>query len=1422
MISNTVKLKGLYTFGNELNQPEGSVSIADNVNIDEPSVITQRRGFTDYADLIDEPTTRIRQLMVYKDTLIRHHENKLSFHNNGLFSEFDGSYYELDSDIRLKYIEANSNFYFTTSEGIKKISALTATNFSTGAGYITNAGVPGALDTTGVTVFASNGFLPPLSKVAYKVLFGKKDINNNLLLGSPSARYVVTNSSQDIFTYERTSLIFKNAEDFNAQVTTITCGTKSGTDETTVTHPERALLVHSASDTYKYLFWFNKGSGIAPVLAGYTSIEVNIASLAAGDNVAPALHAAATLAALTEITVTLSVNEVRFANTVEGVSTGVTTPSGLMTVLGGAWARVVDTTGTDSKFIQKYFEVHTEGTSYCFYYGNSRTIGTAPTDPLLSGHTFIPILINNDSGKIYIANQTSQKLSNTLSAEFTISLNTALTNPTIVLIANTGGDVGDIVDGLFSTSDFEIIIANQGTITLGQFANVNVSFTVPSGIDTSYFYQIYRTGFVSVTEGLTLNDIDPGEELNLVYEGSVNVTAGTTITILDITNETFRNSGLPLYNNSISGEGVLQSNDVPPVAKDLCIYKGYTFYANTKINHQQTISAASVDGFISGVTKIKLVNNSNIKTYTFRGTAAEHTLTCGTKSNTKVLSLANPDAKLYIYSANSNAKGIIFFDDGTGSVPTETDYVHIRVDISDLGPSDNVRDQLVLSLLQFSVFELTTPTASTIKFIDTENGIVTPFHTVTASPSTDIGTGWAITLDQNGTGEDAANGFMLLSKSASVGLKIERTIRSMVTILNADATGIVNAYYISSLTDLPGKFLLKARTSEDVNFYLTIIDGLGSNFNPEIPSIDSTEPFTAISAISPTITSLTRVSHGFVNNEEVYIYVPNAIPVINGVFKVTVLTPDTISIVNTFNSGTAANSLYFFPFEKSDNLESPNRVMYSKLNQPEAVPLVNYIDIGTKDQPIERILALRDYLFVIKTDGLYIVSGTNAQFSVEQLDTEKILCPDSAVVLNNQIYMLTNNGVITVNESSPMIISRMIENKFKITNKYRSLIRSQGFGVSYTDDRAYLLWIPSSELDETSTQCYRYNILEKTWTRWTKTASAGVVIDIGSSLMYIGDGERPIVMEERKNLDRTDYADKDFVVTMGVGAIVNNKYRMSTVEEIEVGDVITQTQYINVSEYHRFLQKLDLDPGLSFDQFYVDYFCNEGDNLISKLIAMNTKLVDLDISSTVTMHSFNNGNWALSQTYFNDLIDELNDVATVTTFKDYVYSEGTIEFEHIINAVYSTNNEIGIHDETEFIQGNLRIYKRIKSTVQFNPISFGDPTSFKQINKGFLLFDQNNFFRMMLEYATDLSPSFVGHEFRGRGAGFWGSETWGFEDRNYWGGEGNDAPRRVIIPKNKQRCRYITVRFIHSTARDFYRVVGIAHDVRNFSARAYK
>lgn len=554
-----------------------------------------------------------------------------------------------------------------------------------------------------------------------------------------------------------------------------------------------------------------------------------------------------------------------------------------------------------------------------------------------------------------------------------------------------------------------------------------------------------------------------------------------------------------------------------------------------------------------------------------------------------------------------------------------------------------------------------------------------------------------------------------------------------------------------------------------------------------------------------------------------FIIAPNAVPAIQGIYTVTVVDADNIRISQKTLGGTATGSYYFFPFEKSDNLSSPNRVMYSKFSQPEAVPIINYIDIGTKDEPIERILSLRDYLFVLKTDGIYMLSGDGGQFTVRMIDTEKILCPDSAVVLNNQIFMLATSGIVAINENSPVIVSRMIENKFQSLGKFKGNVRRQGFGVAYEDDRAYLLWIPTDNADEVPTQAFRYNILEKMWTRWTKTATCGLILDSSKeTLMYIGDGDRSIIMEERKKLDRTDFADKNFTVEIGISAFISGKFRISSLTDVQAGDVIIQEQRVNVSEYGRFLRKLDLDTGILYNTFSTDFEVKVGDNLSTLLTSVNAILVGLDTSSTITVKSFNNLDWEQMQESYNLLIDELNNSACVSIFKNYKESKGIIEYEHIIKDTFPSTNEISVWDETEFIQGNLVIYKHIKSSVQTNPIHFGNPSSFKQIPKGFLLFDQNNFFRMRLEYSTDLSKGFEGHDFRGRGAGFWGSSTWGFEDRNYWGGEGNDAPRRVIIPRNKQRCRYITVKFTHAIARDTYRVVGVAHDVREFSTRAYK
>src|SRR5690606_12849452 len=77
----------------------------------------------------------------------------------------------------------------------------------------------------------------------------------------------------------------------------------------------------------------------------------------------------------------------------------------------------------------------------------------------------------------------------------------------------------------------------------------------------------------------------------------------------------FRASGIFLYTNEITGEGILQSNDPPPLAKDIELFRSSMFYANTKTLHQLNVQIISVLNFTAGTTELYIGNSNSIRTY---------------------------------------------------------------------------------------------------------------------------------------------------------------------------------------------------------------------------------------------------------------------------------------------------------------------------------------------------------------------------------------------------------------------------------------------------------------------------------------------------------------------------------------------------------------------------------------------------------------------------------------------------------------------------------------------------------------------------------------------------------------------------------------------------------------------------------------
>lgn len=1241
--------------------------------IDFDNIIQPRRGFEDYNAVA--LSGKISQLFTYKNTLLVYQGTSISYDAiNGVFGTYSGNYSPLINGLRLKGLETNGNFYFTTSEGIKKISVATRDDIP--SAIITQAGGIKGADLSGIVIPDQAGFLPAQSKVAYRMVFGTKDASNNLIIGAPSARVVLTNQSQEQKTFEVFTVNFITTSVSNGDYWTFN------------------------DSLGGYFVWYDiDGNGTQPV--------------------------------------------------------------------------------------------------------NSDTIDKTP----------IKVSLNNSTPPLtetQLATYTAQALGSVP------NLTVTMTGSELQITLTEAGDVTDVSQGNMLPTNVLVTKIFDGNITEGIPAIAELNFSIPQNVTTDYFYMLYRTGVVSTSIGVTLNDIDPGDEQQFVYEAPIteaDILAGE-ITVSDNTPETFRQSGDYLYTNAITGEGITQANNSPPIAQDMALFRNSTFYSNTKDFHRLTINMLSVDDYISGSTKLTIAQGNKYTEYTFVGVEQVINLTTKKRSDTV------GGTYIELNSANNERQYYIWFDVGGSSDPLLPNKMGVRVplelyDDTEAGSRDAIYDSMLLLGYDFIITKVkVNPLDPNSLYIDDE--IVITYADSGDSIYPINTSSWTMTVPVIGDGEDVVAKEPRVSTSSSPAISIDATARSLVKVINRDPDSPVTAEYLSSNEDLPGKILLEAKSLEDNQFSVSISDGnLIKEFNPELsPTIN------IISVTSGTNTFVTDANHNLTVGTKVYV---NDNYSISGIYTVqSVPSPMSFTLKGVLVEFTQpVVGIVFKASAISDNNTNPNRLMFSKLSQPEAVPLANYVDVGSKDKSIMRILALRDNLFVLKEDGIFIVSGSVApDFTVRLLDNSAILiAPDSAVVLNNLIYALTTQGVVSISESGVSIVSRQIEDQIKKYTTSNFNYRYTSFGMAYETDRSYFLWLPELRSDTFGTQCFRYNSITNTWTRWTTPATCGLVNQLGDDKIYIGLPDRNIVQQERKNIERQDHADRSFARSLGGDAFIDTTVTLSSTAEVEVGDVITQEQYVSIPKLNRLLAKLDSDNGTTNKGYESELQQTVGANLGNVLISLVNKLNQEPNMRTFTVPSGLN-DIEMLKTDYNRLITELNSPISGTQFKNYKQVTDKVTYEVVITEVVRGNtNQVVINFITWFIQGEIRVFKGIKVKVQWSPQHFGKPQELKQISEGTLIFDQNTIYSATISYASDRSADLVPINFKMNGPGFWASYPW---CNTVWGGGGNDVPLRTLIPQNKSRCRYLTVQFEHVNAREGFKLIGISLEPRDVSTRGYR
>src|SRR5690606_22400831 len=127
--------------------------------------------------------------------------------------------------------------------------------------------------------------------------------------------------------------------------------------------------------------------------------------------------------------------------------------------------------------------------------------------------------------------------------------------------------------------------------------------------------------------------------------------------------------------------------------------------------------------------------------------------------------------------------------------------------------------------------------------------------------------------------------------------------------------------------------------------------------------------------------------------------------------------------------------------------------------------------------------------------------------------------------------------------------------------------------------------LPTLKTDTVATQCYRYNSITNTWTRWTISNTCGLVNQADDRL-YLGKGDRNYIAQERKDGSREDYADRDFTRSIGADSVLEGTIKLSSAVDVEEGDVITQEQYVTISKFNRLLKKLDEDSAVTDEDYY--------------------------------------------------------------------------------------------------------------------------------------------------------------------------------------------------------------------------------------------
>lgn len=248
----------------------------------------------------------------------------------------------------------------------------------------------------------------------------------------------------------------------------------------------------------------------------------------------------------------------------------------------------------------------------------------------------------------------------------------------------------------------------------------------------------------------------------------------------------------------------------------------------------------------------------------------------------------------------------------------------------------------------------------------------------------------------------------------------------------------------------------------------------------------------------------------------------------------------------------------------STQLDAKARVYWAKPDLPDAVPPLNYADIGDTNEAVLRVIELRERLYVIKENSVWTVSGTYGRYVFDRLDdTLSPVGADTFVVAAGQILGLATQGVVAISDTGIGLVGLPIQDEIEPLLAVGGSIppiyttRRVAWGASCETDHIYLLGLPLGQYDTTANVIWCYSTLAKAWMRWPGASSCGVNDPVLDSIL-MGD---PV----RNELRLAKYGERAFDETFNTtifSVVASPEYTdlgFADASSISVGDVIFGT-----------------------------------------------------------------------------------------------------------------------------------------------------------------------------------------------------------------------------------------------------------------------